>query len=101
VLGEIADRLGDQLAVYAFTAKTRNACRVFEVDKYEGRHGTADIRMSLREAHRDEIVARALTIDKTARGHLGRTFGPGAWHLMTDPTRLPQVLTEVYGRLSQ
>lgn len=157
VLGEVTERLGDQVAVYAFASKTRNACRVFEVagfdtpwskararigalepqgytrigpairhvsaqlagqpaqrrlllvitdgkpsdyDKYEGQYGIADIRMSLHEAARAGVVAHALTIDKTARAHLSGTFGPGAWHLMSDPARLPEVLTEVYGRLS-
>lgn len=157
VLGEVTDRLGDQIAVYAFASKTRNSCRVFEVadfktpwkkakarlgplepqgytrigpairhvsaqlakqtakrrlllvitdgkpsdyDKYEGRYGMADIRMSLHEAGRDGIVAHALAIDKTARSHLSSTFGPGAWHVLNDPARLPEVLTEVYGRLS-
>ncbi len=157
VLGEVTERLGDQIAVYAFASKTRNACRVFEVanfntpwkkararlgplepqgytrigpairhvsallakqtakrrlllvitdgkpsdyDKYEGRYGMADIRMSLHEAGRDQIVAHALAIDKTARAHLSSTFGPGAWHVLNDPARLPEVLTEVYGRLS-
>lgn len=157
VLGEVADRLGDPLAVYAFASKTRNACRVFELggfetpwattrdrlgalepqgytrmgpairhvtaeladqpakhrlllvisdgkptdyDRYEGAYGVADIRKSLGEASLRGVVAHALAIDATARASLAATFGPGAWHVLTDPHQLPRALTEAYGRLS-
>lgn len=35
VLGEVTERLGDRLAVYAFASKTRNVCRVFELRGFD------------------------------------------------------------------
>ncbi len=72
-----------------------------DYDRYEGRYGVADIRKSLLDAAEHPIVAHALTIDKTARSYLSATFGLGAWHILSDPARLPRVLTEVYGRLAR
>jgi hypothetical protein len=39
-------------------------------------------------------------IDVFARDHLPAMLGPGAWHILPDPARLPEVLTTVYGRLT-
>jgi nitric oxide reductase activation protein len=71
-----------------------------DYDRYEGRHGEADVRMAVREAQRRGVVTHALTIDRAARGHLPATFGPGAWHVLSDPAHLPRAMAEVYRRLS-
>ena len=41
-----------------------------------------------------------LLIEALYDGHLPATFGPGAWHVISDPSALPRALTEVYGRLT-
>ncbi len=69
-------------------------------DRYEGTYGVADVRQAIREGEALGIVAHALTVDGLARAHLPSMFGPGAWHILPDPRRLPEVLTTVYGRLT-
>lgn len=69
-------------------------------DRYEGRHGIADVRMALREAARERITTHALTVETRARDHLPGMLGAGAWHILPSPDQLPAALGEVYGRLS-
>ncbi|MCA9549264.1 MAG: VWA domain-containing protein [Myxococcales bacterium] len=71
-----------------------------DYDRYEGRHGEADVRMAVREAHRLGVVTHALTIDSVTRGHLPATFGPGGWHVLSNPNHLPRAMAEIYGRLA-
>jgi len=69
-------------------------------DRYEGRYGIADVRQSLREAERAGLHVHALAIDAVAREWLPMLFGPGAWHGLPRQELLPDVLTQVYGRLT-
>lgn len=71
-----------------------------DYDRYEGRHGDADVRQALVEARRRGIHAHALAIDQCAREHLPAMFGAGHWHLMPRPSALPEVLASVYARLT-
>lgn len=71
-----------------------------DYDRYEGRHGIADVRQAVREAERSGIRAHALAIDSEARDWLPALFGPGAWHALPRPERTVDVLAEVYGRLT-
>lgn len=69
-------------------------------DRYEGRHGVADVRMALREAARMGVHTHALAVDAVARDYLPTMLGTGAWHILPSPEGLPQALAEVYGRMS-
>ena len=71
-----------------------------DYDRYEGRYGIADVRQALREAEQRGLRTHALAVDSVARSWLPALFGPGAWHVLPHPERLPDVLTEVYGRLT-
>ncbi len=71
-----------------------------DYDRYEGRYGIADVRQALREAEQRGLRTHALAVDAVARDWLPALFGPGAWHVLPRPERLPDVLTEVYGRLT-
>jgi nitric oxide reductase NorD protein len=157
VLGEVADRLGDALAVTAFASHTRHRVRAWQVrdwnepwavgrgrlgrlhpqgytrigpalrhgiatlaevpakrrllllvsdgkptdyDRYEGRHGLADVRQALRESHQKGVRVHALTIDAEAREWLPAMLGPGGWDILRRPDDLPMALTRAYGRLA-
>ena len=69
-----------------------------DYDRYEGRYGIADVRQALREAEQRGLRTHALTVDAVARSWLPALFGPGAWHVLPHPERLPDVLTEDYGQ---
>jgi nitric oxide reductase NorD protein len=71
-----------------------------DYDRYEGRYGIADVRQSLREAEQRGIRTHALAVDAVARAWLPELFGAGAWHVLPRPELLPDVLTQVYGRLT-
>ncbi|MES2640366.1 MAG: hypothetical protein V4850_12815 [Myxococcota bacterium] len=71
-----------------------------DYDRYEGRYGVADVRQALREGEARGVVTHALAVDAVAGDHLPPMLGPGAWHILPDPRRLPEVLTTVYGRLT-
>ncbi|MDP2304692.1 MAG: hypothetical protein Q8P18_01525 [Pseudomonadota bacterium] len=71
-----------------------------DYDRYEGRYGVADVRQALREGEARGVITHALAVDAVAGDHLPPMLGPGAWHILPDPRRLPEVLTTVYGRLT-
>ena len=71
-----------------------------DYDRYEGRYGTADVRQAIREADARGVVTHALAIDAVARDALPAMMGPGAWHILPHPDRLPEALATVYGRLT-
>ena len=71
-----------------------------DYDRYEGRHGMADVRQALREAERRSVSVHALAVDAVARDYLPPMFGPGAWHVLPHPDDLPTLLSAVYGRIT-
>ena len=71
-----------------------------DYDRYEGRYGVDDIRQALREGEQQGIVCHALAIDSQARTHLPEMFGPGAWHVLSDLTRLDDVMRATWGRIA-
>jgi nitric oxide reductase activation protein len=71
-----------------------------DYDRYEGRYGIADVRHALREAEHLDISPHALAVDRVACDYLPAMFGPRGWHILPHPNRLPEVLTAVYGRLT-
>jgi nitric oxide reductase NorD protein len=71
-----------------------------DYDRYEGRHGIADIRHALREAGQEGVQVQALAVDAVARDYLPAMFGPRAWQVLRHPDELPLALTEIYGRMT-
>ncbi len=71
-----------------------------DYDRYEGRYGIADVRQALREAETAGVHPHALAVDAVARDYLPPMFGPGRWHVLSHPERLPEALTEVHGRFT-
>ena len=63
-------------------------------------YGIADVRHALREAEHLDISPHALAVDRVACDYLPAMFGPRGWHILPHPNRLPEVLTAVYGRLT-
>ena len=72
-----------------------------DFDRYEGRHGIADVRQALREARSRGIAVHALALDPRARVGLPAMLGNGHWHLLQRPAELPELLTTIYGKLTQ
>lgn len=155
VLGEVADRLGDELQVLAFASHTRHKircwtvrdwsepwsvgrarlgqlepqgytrigpalrhataelvatrarhkllllvsdCKPTDYDRCEGRHGMTDVHKALGEAGRVDVHVHALAIDAVATSWLAGMFGAGQWAVLPRPDRLPEALTQAYGR---
>ncbi|MEZ4362007.1 MAG: VWA domain-containing protein [Kofleriaceae bacterium] len=59
-----------------------------DYDPYEGRHGVADVRQSVAEAARAGVFTFAVALDRGARAHLPRMFGPGGFAVVTRPREL-------------
>ncbi len=70
-----------------------------DYDHYEGRHGIADVRQALREAHRDGVATFALAIEASAKNYLPRMFGTGGYEILPHPGRLPTSLVRLHERL--
>ena len=73
--------------------------RPTDLDRYEGRHGTADVRHAWREASASGVHTHVLAIDRAASATLAATFGDGSWHVVPHPGALPEALATVYGRM--
>lgn len=71
-----------------------------DFDRYEGRHGIADVRRAIREAHDHGIVTHAVAVDHTARDDLPQMLGPGGWSIVSHPDALAGALSAVYVRLA-
>jgi nitric oxide reductase NorD protein len=73
-------------------------CKPTDYDRYEGRHGIADVRKALAEAQRLGVRIQALTIDAQASGWLPAMFGPARWSVLSRPERLPEALVQTAAR---
>lgn len=73
-------------------------CKPTDYDRYEGRHGMSDVHKALGEAKQREVHVHALAIDAVATGWLPAMFGRGQWAVLPRPDRLPEALTQAYGR---
>jgi nitric oxide reductase NorD protein len=71
-----------------------------DYDRYEGRHGVADVRQAVREADRVGVRVHALTVDRAARDELPAMVGAGRFHLIRSLADLPAALGAVYGALA-
>ena len=70
-----------------------------DYDRYEGRHGIADVRQAVREADRLGVSVHGLTVDKGARDYLPAMLGPGRWHIVRTVDDLPRALATAYAGL--
>ncbi|MBX3247830.1 MAG: VWA domain-containing protein [Myxococcales bacterium] len=66
-----------------------------DYDRYEGRHGVADVRQAVREAEARGVWVHAFAIDREARFHLPRMLGKDRHHLLRHPRELPRAMGEV------
>ncbi len=70
-----------------------------DYDRYEGKHGIADVRQALREASRDGVHALALAVEKDARFYLPQMFGPHGYRILRDPNQLPDALARIHEQI--
>ncbi|MCA9536120.1 MAG: VWA domain-containing protein, partial [Myxococcales bacterium] len=61
-----------------------------DYDRYEGRHGVADVRQAVREADAQRVHVHAFAIDHDARFHLPTMLGSGRHHLLRHPRAGPR-----------
>lgn len=71
-----------------------------DYDRYEGRHGVADVRRAIREAQDRGVHTHALAVDAVARDYLPQMLGPGAWSILPHPDALPAALSRAYARVA-
>ncbi|MBP6629766.1 MAG: hypothetical protein KBG28_03550 [Kofleriaceae bacterium] len=66
--------------------------RPTDFDRYEGRHGTADVHRAVLEADRDGITTHCVALDPRASAPLARMFGPRGYTLIPRPAALADAL---------
>ncbi|MBK6809217.1 MAG: VWA domain-containing protein [Sandaracinaceae bacterium] len=66
-----------------------------DYDRYEGRHGVADVRQAIREADAKRVHVHAFAIDHEARFHLPQMLGGGRYSFLKHPRGLSATLGEV------
>jgi nitric oxide reductase NorD protein len=66
-----------------------------DYDRYEGRHGVADVRQAIREADAKRVHVHAFAIDHDARFHLPQMLGGGRYTFLKHPRGLSAALGEV------
>ncbi|MCP4500268.1 MAG: VWA domain-containing protein [Deltaproteobacteria bacterium] len=69
-----------------------------DYDRYEGRHGIADVRQAVREGKQLGIQTHAIGIDPSAARALPVMFGKGGSQLLRHLAALPETLVEAYGK---
>ena len=67
-----------------------------DADHYEGRYAVEDTRMAIREARRAGAQVFGITVDREARDYFPYIFGPGAYAIFPDISRLPTALPAIY-----
>lgn len=67
-----------------------------DADHYEGRYAVEDTRMAIREARRAGARVFGITVDRDARDYFPYLFGPGAYAILPDISRLPTALPALY-----
>ena len=70
-----------------------------DLDRYEGRHGRADVRQALREAKCAGVTPFALAIEKEAKVYLPQLFGRSGFEVLSQPELLPRSLGRVLERV--
>ena len=72
-----------------------------DYDRYEGRHGIADVAKSVQEARTSGIIVHGLAIDARSREHLPRMFGRGGYEVLPRPDALAGALSRVFEALAR
>lgn len=70
-----------------------------DFDRYEGRHGIADVHRAVEEAQARGIGCFALALANLHRPALASMFGRDRYALLPHPGRLPEALGELLGEL--
>lgn len=71
-----------------------------DLDKYEGRYGIEDTRVAIAEARSMGLTPFCVTIDEKAGDYLPHLFGASGYAVVRDAATLPQVLPDLYSRLT-
>ncbi|RAI55184.1 nitric oxide reductase activation protein NorD [Roseicella frigidaeris] len=71
-----------------------------DADHYEGRYAVEDTRMAIREARRAGCKVFGITVDREARDYFPYIFGPGAYAIFPDISRLPAALPAIYRQVT-
>ncbi|WP_343895579.1 nitric oxide reductase activation protein NorD, partial [Craurococcus roseus] len=71
-----------------------------DADHYEGRYAVEDTRMAIREARRAGTRVFGVTVDREARDYFPYLFGPGAYAIFPDISRLPTALPAIYRQVA-
>ncbi len=66
-----------------------------DYDQYEGQYGMEDIKQALREAQQQGVHIKCLAIEEKAKFYLPQMFGNSNIHILSNPHKLPQALTEL------
>lgn len=69
-------------------------------DHYEGRFAIEDTRRAIREARRAGIKVFGITVDRSAREYFPYLFGPGAYTIFPNISRLPAALPAIYRQVT-
>ena len=71
-----------------------------DADHYEGRYAIEDTRMAIREARRAGMRVFGITVDREAQDYVPYLFGPGAYAIFPQISRLPVALPAIYRQLA-
>ena len=72
-----------------------------DLDRYEGRYGIEDTRMSLHEARQQGLRPFCVTIDSEANEYLPHLFGVGGYAVIRKPEDLPNELPLLYAQMTR
>ncbi len=68
--------------------------------QYRGAYGIEDTRQALFEARLDGIQAFCITIDETGADYLPHLYGPANFAVISDVSKLPLEVSDIYRRLT-
>lgn len=70
-----------------------------DYDRYEGKHGVADVRQAIREAHQSGIHVYAMAVAQEAQYYFPRMLGHSNYRILPHPRELPDAMLYFYTRL--
>ncbi len=70
-----------------------------DYDRYEGKHGTNDVKQALRELNERNINSYALAIEAQAKYYLPQMFGQNHYQILTTPVELLESLVKLYEKI--